>query len=47
MRKATDDFMLQVHGVKGVCPAAEAWAEDQILQKEIPVIGFGHVGRCA
>ena len=30
--------MLQVDGVKGVCPAAEAWAEDKILQKKIPVL---------
>ena len=24
--------------VSGVCPAAEAWAEDKILQKKIPVL---------
>ena len=38
MRKVTDDFTLQVDGVKGVCPAGEAWAEQQILQKKIPVL---------
>lgn len=38
MRKATEDFTLQVDGVKGVCPAGEAWAEQQILQKKIPVL---------
>jgi len=38
MKKFSEDFMLQVDGVKGVCPAAEAWAEDKILQKKIPVL---------
>jgi hypothetical protein len=38
MKKASDDFSLQVDGVKGVCPAGEAWAEDQILHKKIPVL---------
>ena len=38
MRKVTEDFTLQVDGVKGVCPAGEAWAEQQILQKKIPVL---------
>lgn len=38
MRKATEDFTLQVDGVKGVCPAGEAWAEQQILQKKTPVL---------
>ena len=38
MRKFSEDFMLQVDGVKGVCPAAEAWAEEQIHQKKIPVL---------
>lgn len=38
MRKATPDFTLQVDGVKGVCPAGEAWADRQILQKKIPVL---------
>jgi uncharacterized metal-binding protein len=38
MKKITEDFTLQVDGVKGVCPAGEAWAEQQILQKNIPVL---------
>lgn len=38
MKKLTEDFTLQVDGVKGVCPAGEAWAEDKILQKKIPVL---------
>lgn len=38
MNEATADFTLQVDGVKGVCPAGEAWADRQILQKKIPVL---------
>ncbi len=38
MNTVTEDFTLQVDGVKGVCPAGEAWAEQQILQKKIPVL---------
>ncbi len=38
MTPKTGDFTLQVDGVKGVCPAGEAWAEQQILQKKIPVL---------
>jgi uncharacterized metal-binding protein len=38
MKRYTPDFTLEVDGVKGVCPAAEAWAEDKILQKKIPVL---------
>ncbi|RPI29913.1 MAG: hypothetical protein EHM70_15240 [Chloroflexota bacterium] len=38
MSTATKDFTLQVDGVKGVCPAGEAWAEDKILRKKIPVL---------
>lgn len=38
MKKNTEDFTLQVDGVKGVCPAGEAWAEQMILQKKIPVL---------
>lgn len=38
MKKITEDFTLQVDGVEGVCPAGEAWAEQQILQKKIPVL---------
>src|SRR5512145_1720189 len=38
MKKVSEDFTLQVDGVKGGCPAGEAWAEEQILQKKIPVL---------
>jgi uncharacterized metal-binding protein len=38
MKKVSEDFTLQVDGVKGVCPSAEAWAEQKILQKKIPVL---------
>jgi uncharacterized metal-binding protein len=38
MKKVTEDFTVQVDGVKGVCPAGEAWAEQGILQKRIPVL---------
>lgn len=38
MKKVTEDFSIQVDGVKGVCPAGEAWAEQNISQKKIPVL---------
>ncbi len=38
MNTVTKDFALQVDGVKGVCPAGDAWAEQQILQTKIPVL---------
>lgn len=38
MKKRTGDFAVQVDGVKGVCPAGEAWAERAILEKRIPVL---------
>ncbi len=38
MKKTTENFTLQVDGVKGVCPAGEAWAEQNISQKKIPVL---------
>ncbi len=38
MKKTTEDFMLRVDGVKGLCPAGEAWAEQSIRQKKIPVL---------
>ena len=37
MKRVTPDFTVQVDGVKGVCPAGEAWAEEKILQKKTPV----------
>ena len=44
MKKFTKDFTLQVDGVVGTCPAGEAWAEDKILHKKIPV--FSCEGPC-
>lgn len=38
MTKVSEAFALEVDGVKGVCPAGEAWADQQILQKKIPVL---------
>lgn len=38
MKSKTKDFTVQVDGVSGVCPAGEAWAEDKILYKKIPVL---------
>ncbi len=38
MNTVTQDFTVEVDGVKGVCPAGEAWAEQQILQRKIPVL---------
>lgn len=38
MKKVTEDFSIQVDGVKGVCPAGEAWAEQNIAQRKIPVL---------
>lgn len=38
MKKVTPNFTVQVDGVKGVCPAGEAWAEGKIRQKKIPVL---------
>jgi hypothetical protein len=44
MDKATPDFSLAVEGVKGVCPAGEAWAERQIAEGKTPV--FSCEGPC-
>lgn len=38
MKKRTADFAVEVDGVKGVCPAGEAWAERAIREKRIPVL---------
>lgn len=38
MKRGTKDFTIRVDGVQGVCPAGEAWAEQSILQKRIPVL---------
>ena len=34
----TQDFSVEVDGVKGVCPAGEKWAEDKIRNRRIPVL---------
>lgn len=36
--KVTEDFTVQVDGVKGVCPTGEAWAQQQIDRKITPVL---------
>ena len=38
MKTKSEDFNIQVNGIKGVCPAAESWAEQKIIQKKIPVL---------
>lgn len=38
MAKGISDFSLPVDGVKGICPAGEAWAERQIRDGKIPVL---------
>jgi uncharacterized metal-binding protein len=38
MKTKSEDFTLEVDGVNGVCPVGEAWAEQQILKKRIPVL---------
>lgn len=41
---STPDFSLVVEGVKGVCPAGERWAEQQIVEGKVPV--FSCEGPC-
>lgn len=38
MTDQTPDFQLAVEGVKGRCPAGEAWAEQNIAGRKIPVL---------
>ncbi len=38
MKTRTEDFSVQVDGVKGTCPAGEAWAKEMILKGKIPVL---------
>ena len=40
----TPDFFLEVDAVRGVCPAGEAYAKQQIAEKKIPV--FSCEGPC-
>ena len=38
MRQQTPDFSVEVQGVRGHCPAGEAYARQQIAAKTIPVL---------
>lgn len=38
MNKSTPNFSLEVEGVKGLCPAGENWAKQNIIEKKIPVL---------
>ena len=38
METHTPDFSLQVQGVKGLCPAGEVYAKQQMQKKTIPVL---------
>ena len=38
MNASTADFSLEVQGVKGLCPAGETYAKEQIAKKSIPVL---------
>ena len=44
MTASTPDFSLAVEGVKGVCPAGEAYAKQMIIDRKIPV--FSCEGPC-
>ncbi len=44
MTDSTADFSLEVEGVKGACPAGEAYAKQAIIDKKIPV--FSCEGPC-
>jgi len=38
MNTITEGFSLEVDGIKGICPAGEKWAEQNIINKRIPVL---------
>jgi len=38
MKARTSDFSLKVEGVEGYCPAGEAYAKRNIVEKKIPVL---------
>ena len=38
MEQSTPDFSLEVHGVKGSCPAGESYAKRHLAAKKIPVL---------
>jgi uncharacterized metal-binding protein len=44
MKAHSADFSLKVEGVKGFCPAGEAWANEQIAKRTTPV--FSCEGPC-
>ena len=44
METHTPDFSLKVEGVKGLCPAGEAWAKEQMAKRTTPV--FSCEGPC-
>ena len=44
MNNSTPDFSLAVEGVKGVCPAGEVYAKQNISNKKVPV--FSCEGPC-
>jgi len=44
METHTPDFSLDVRGVKGLCPAGEAYAKQSIAEKKVPV--FSCEGPC-
>lgn len=44
MSYSTPDFSLAVEGVKGVCPAGETYAKQNIVDKKVPV--FSCEGPC-
>jgi uncharacterized metal-binding protein len=38
MKTGTEDFTINVDGVKKVCPTGEAWAEQNMIDGKIPVL---------
>jgi uncharacterized metal-binding protein len=38
MNNSTANFSLEVEGVKGICPAGEKWAQQNLSKKRIPVL---------
>jgi uncharacterized metal-binding protein len=44
MQAYTPDFSVKLEGVKGFCPAGEAWAKEQIAKRTTPV--FSCEGPC-
>jgi uncharacterized metal-binding protein len=42
--QSSPDFSLDVDGVKGLCPAGEAWAKQNMVERKIPV--FSCEGPC-